>query len=65
VGKPDEETLLGRHRHSVEHNIKMDCQEVESEQGLDRSGSGYRRKVGCCECGNKPSGSIKCGEFFG
>jgi len=20
--------------------------------------------VGCCECGNEPSGSIKCGEFL-
>jgi hypothetical protein len=20
--------------------------------------------LGCCECGNKPSGSIKCGEFL-
>jgi hypothetical protein len=21
--------------------------------------------AGTCECGNEPSGSIKCGEFFG
>jgi hypothetical protein len=20
--------------------------------------------AGCCECGNEPSGSIKCGEFL-
>jgi hypothetical protein len=20
--------------------------------------------IGCCECGNEPSGSIKCGEFL-
>jgi len=22
------------------------------------------RVVGCCECGNEPTGSIKCGEFL-
>jgi hypothetical protein len=28
--------------------------------GLDRSGSGWGQVVGTCECGNEPSGSIKC-----
>jgi hypothetical protein len=32
--------------------------------GLDRSGSGWRQVLGCCECGNEPSGSVKCGEFL-
>jgi hypothetical protein len=32
--------------------------------GLDRFGSGYGQVLGICECGNKPSGSIKCGEFL-
>ena len=32
--------------------------------GLDRSGSGYGQVAGTCECGNEPSGSIKCGEFL-
>jgi hypothetical protein len=32
--------------------------------GLDRSGSGYQQVVGCCEHGNEPSGSTKCGEFL-
>jgi hypothetical protein len=32
--------------------------------GLESAGSGYRQVVGSCECGNEPSGSIKCGEFF-
>jgi hypothetical protein len=32
--------------------------------GLDRSGSGQGQVVGTCECGNEPSGSIKCGEFL-
>ena len=33
-------------------------------QGLDRAGSGEGQLVGTCECGNDPSGSIKCGEFL-
>jgi hypothetical protein len=32
--------------------------------GLDSSGSGYVAVAGCCEHGNKPSGSIKGGEFL-
>jgi len=32
--------------------------------GLDRSGPGYAQVAGTCECGNEPSGSIKCGEFL-
>jgi len=30
---------------------------------LDLSGSGYVQVEVSCECGNEPSGSIKCGEF--
>ena len=29
--------------------------------GLDRGGSGKGQVAGTCKCGNKPSGSIKCG----
>jgi hypothetical protein len=32
--------------------------------GLDLSGLGWRQVAGTCECGYKPSGSIKCGEFL-
>jgi len=32
--------------------------------GLDRSGSGWLQVAGTCECGNAPSGSIKCREFL-
>jgi hypothetical protein len=32
--------------------------------GLNRSGLGQGQEAGCCECGNKPSGFIKCGEFL-
>jgi hypothetical protein len=27
--------------------------------------TGYRQVAGTCKCGNKPSGSIKCGKFLG
>ena len=33
-------------------------------QGLDRAGSGLVQVADTCECGNVPSGSIKCGEFL-
>jgi len=39
---------FGRPRQRWEDNINMDFQEV----------------AGTCECGNEPSGSIKCGEFL-
>jgi len=32
--------------------------------GLDRPGLGYGQVAGTCECGNEPSGSIKCGGFL-
>ena len=31
--------------------------------GLDRAESRYGQVAGTFECGNEPSGSIKCGEF--
>ena len=34
------------------------------EYGLDRAGSGQGQVAGTCECGNEPSGLIKCGEFL-
>jgi hypothetical protein len=50
VGKHQEKRPLGRSRSRWEDNIKMDLQE--------------RQVAGTCECGNEPSGSIKCGEFL-
>ena len=32
--------------------------------GLVLAGSGYEQVSGTCECGDEPSGSIKCGEFL-
>jgi hypothetical protein len=34
------------------------------EYGLDRAGSGYGQVWSTCECGNEPSGSMTCDEFF-
>ena len=65
VGKPDGMGPLGRPRHRWEDNMKMNLQEVECEgYGLDRAGLGEGQMAGICECGNEPSGSIKCGEFL-
>ena len=32
--------------------------------GEDCCGSEQGQVAGACECGNEPSGSIKCGEFL-
>jgi hypothetical protein len=32
--------------------------------GLDWAGQGLRQVADACECGNEPSGCVKCGEFF-
>jgi len=56
---------LGRPRRRWEDNIKMDPQEGGCEgYGLDQAGSGYGQLAGTCECGNEPSGTLKCGEFL-
>jgi hypothetical protein len=68
VGRPEGRRPLGRPRPRWEDNIKIDLQEVGWGGGAWsrliwlRIGTGGR--AGCCECGNEPSGSIKCGEFL-
>ena len=42
----------------------MDLQEVGLGNGLGQADSGQGQVAGTCECGNEPSGSIKCGEFL-
>ena len=32
--------------------------------GLACCGSGWGQVAGCRECGNEPSGAVKCGEFL-
>ena len=60
LGKPEGRRLLGRPRRRWVDNIRMDLQEV----GCDWAGPGYRQMADTCECGNEPSGSVKCGEFL-
>ena len=48
VGKLAGKRPLGRPRCRWEDNIKIDLEEVACT----------------CQCGNEPSGSIKCGEFL-
>jgi hypothetical protein len=65
VGRPEKKRPLGRPRFRWEDNIKMDLQEV-GWGGMDWIDMAQDRDkvVSCCECGNEPSGSIKCGEFL-
>jgi hypothetical protein len=59
IGKPEGKTPLGRLRRRWEDKIKVAIQEVGCgvmdwiELAQDR------------ECGNEPSGTLKCGEFLG
>jgi hypothetical protein len=61
VGKPEGKRPLGRYRRRWKDNIKIDLQEVGCgcmdwiELAQDRD---------TCECGNEPSGYVKCGEFL-
>jgi hypothetical protein len=41
--------------------LKWIFQEVRWRYGLDRSGAGQGLVAGCCERGNEPSSSVKCG----
>ena len=62
VGKPKGKRPLGRPRRRWVDNIRMDLQEVGC--GLDWAGPGSGQVAYVCECGNEPSGSVKCGEFL-
>jgi hypothetical protein len=64
VRKPKGKRPLGRPRRRWEDNIKADIQEVGCGV-MDWTELAQNRQVaGTCECGNEPSGSIKCGEFL-
>jgi hypothetical protein len=65
VRKPERKRPLGRPRRRWEDDIKLDIQEVAcGGYGLDRAGSGQGQVAGNCDCGNEPSGSIKCSGFL-
>jgi hypothetical protein len=56
VRKAEEKRPLGKLWCRCEDNMRTDLQEVVC--GL-WTGSGSRQVAGICQCGNKPSGSIK------
>jgi hypothetical protein len=56
VGKPEGKIPLGRPRRRWVNNIKMDLTDIEWG-GIDWLDLAQDR--GCCEHGNKPSGSTK------
>ena len=58
MGKYEENRPLGRPRRRWEDNIKIDLQEVRCK------GMGWIELAQDRECGNEPSGSIKCEEFL-
>jgi len=44
--------------------LKWIFRKWDGGHGLNRAGSGCGQVTGTCECGNEPSGSIKCGEIL-
>jgi len=64
VGKPEGRRPLGRPRRRWVDNIRMNLQEVGCGC-MDWIGLAQDRQLAdACECGNEPSGSVKCGEFL-
>jgi hypothetical protein len=58
VGKPEGKRPLGIPRLRWEDGIRMDLREIGlGLGGLDSTGSVQGPVVGCCECGDVPSGS--------
>ena len=64
VGKPEGRRPLGRRGLRWEDNIKMDIIEVGFEARILSIWLKIGTANGSCECGNEPSGSMKCGEFL-
>jgi hypothetical protein len=64
VGGPEGKRPPGRPVRRWEDNTTMDVQEMRwrDMDWIDWSEQG--QVAGPCECGNEPSGSIKCGEFL-
>jgi len=45
-------------------SLKLPEGTILPHSGLDWAGTGLGQVVDACECGDEPSGSIKCGEFL-
>jgi len=64
LGKREGRRPLGRPRRRWVDNIRLDLQDVGCGC-MDWIGLAQDRHVAdACECGNEPSGSVKCGEFL-
>jgi len=64
VGKPEGRRPLGSLRRRWADNIGTDLQEVGCVY-MDWIRLAQNRQVAeASECGNEPSGSVKCGEFL-
>jgi hypothetical protein len=65
VRKPEGKRLFWRPRRRWEVNIKVELREMGcgSMDWIDLAQDRDRWRA-CCECGNEPSGSIKCREFL-
>jgi hypothetical protein len=64
VGKTEGKRQLGRPRRRWEDNMEMDFQEVICGAWTVSSRLRIGTVAGTCECGNEPSGSIRCEEFL-
>jgi hypothetical protein len=59
VGKPK-----ARHRHGGGIILKWILKKYDGMSWTGHTWFGIGQVAGCCERGNEPSGSIKCGEFL-
>jgi len=65
VGKPEGNRSLGRSRRRRGDNNKVDLHDVVcGATDWIRLAQDRDRWADACECGNEPSGSVKCGEFL-
>jgi len=64
VGKTEGRRPHGRPGVDVRLILKYIFNMWDAVHGLDGSGLGQGEVSGTCECGNEPSGSIKCVEFL-
>jgi len=64
VGKPEGRDHLEHPRIGGRIVLRWIIRRWDGGHGLDQCGSGEGQVADTCECGNEPSGYIKCGEFF-
>jgi hypothetical protein len=61
VGRPEGRRPFGR--PGVDGSIILKWIFKKWDGGMNWIELSQGQVAGCCECGNEPSGSIKCGEF--